>query len=145
MVSYCHQFFLIVDGSFILFKIIYFEHKIKLIYIIICLILYFIFSGGRSIYRLMTNKIYSPIARTLIDCFFVPFLIIFYYIIEKDFRIGQKGEQSFVFFIHNLILSIIVVFCSCVYNELFILYCCNLEYNTFYEIIKRAIQKMKMP
>ena len=134
-------FFLIVEGSFILFKIIYLEHKIKLIYLIIFLILYFIFCGGRSIYRLMTNKIYSPMAKTFIDCFFVPLLIILYYFIDKDFKIGPKGEQYLLFFILNLILSIIVVFCSCVYNELFILYCCNLEYNTFYEISKRACTK----
>ena len=80
-------------------------------------------------------------SKTFIDCFFVPLLIILYYFIDKDFIIGIKGEQSFGFFILNLILSIIVVFCSCVYNELFILYCCNLEYNTFYEISKRACTK----
>ena len=134
-------FCITVENPFIIFRKIYLENKNKLIYLIICLILYFIFSGGRNIYRLMTNKIYSPMAKTLIDCFFIPFLIIFYYIIDRDFKIGQKGEQSFGLFILNLILSIIVVFCSCVYNELFILYCCNLEYNTFYEISARASAK----
>ena len=80
-------------------------------------------------------------AKTLIDCFFVPLSIIFYYSIKQDFLIGQKGEQSFPFFICNLILSIIIVFCNCVYNDLFILYCCGLEYNTYNEISERASLK----
>ena len=112
-----------------------------LISLIICFILYFVFSGGRNVYRLITNKIYSPMAKTFIDGFFVPLLIIFYYIIKNDFQIRQEGDLSFRFFICNLILSIIIVFCNCVYNELFILYCCDLEYDTFMEISGRATLK----
>ena len=141
---FINTFYLTVDGKFDTFKKISLQHKnniISLIFLIICLFLYFIFSGGRNVYRLLTNKIYSPMAKTLIDCFFVPLLIIFYYSIKQDFLIGEKDEQSFPFFICNLILSIIIVFCNCVYNDLFILYCCGLEYNTFNEISARASLK----
>ena len=42
------------------------------------------------------------------------------------------------FFIFNLIITVIVVFSCCVYNELFVLFCCGLESNTHREIARRA-------
>ena len=140
-ILFTSTYFLIVGSKFNTFKKRANQYKNDhhiLISMIICIFLYFIFSGGRNVYRLLTNKIYSPMAKTLIDCFLVPLLIIFYYITKKDFLVGQKGELSFRFFIYNLILSIIIVFCNCVYNELFVLYCCGLEYDTFKEISNRA-------
>ena len=105
---------------------------------IILLICYFIFSGGRNIYRLITNKIYSPMAKSLTDYFFVPLLIIFYFFIENDFQVKKQGKQSVPYFLLNILVSIITVFCSCIYNELFVLYCYRLEYNTYYEVSRRA-------
>ena len=110
----------------------------NLILFIILLVCYFIFSGGRNIYRLITNKIYSPMAKSLTDYFFVPLLIIFYYFIENDFHVEKKGKQSLPYFLLNIFVSIVTVFCTCIYNELFVLYCCRLEYNTYCEVSKRA-------
>ena len=39
----------------------------------------------------------------------------------------------------SFILSIIMVLCSCVYNELLVLYCCGMEHETYIEVNKRAI------
>ena len=61
--------------------------------------------------------------RTLTDSILDPFLIIFYYFAEKDFAIGENGEQSIFYFIMNLILSIIINFWGCVYNEIIVPFC----------------------
>ena len=45
---------------------------------------------------------------------------------------------NILFFIINLILSIIIAFCGCVYSELFIIYHFNLERDTHIEISERA-------
>ena len=131
-------FSLTIKNPFIQLKIINDMTIYNLILFIILLICYFIFSGGRNIYRLITNKIYSPMAKSLTDYFFVPLLIIFYYFIENDFQVEKKGKQSLAYFLLNIFVSIITVFCSCIYNELFVLYCCRLEYNTYYEVSRRA-------
>ena len=46
----------------------------NIILLIICLSFYFIFKCGRNTYRISTNKIFSPMTRTLTDCIPVPFL-----------------------------------------------------------------------
>lgn len=116
-------FLLFVDDPFYIFK----ENngnKTKLFGLIIFLFLYFIMSGGRNIYRLLTNKIYSPMVKSLTDYSIVPLLIIIYYFIKKDFQVNIAESISIPIFIINLILSFIIVFFCCVYNELFVLYCC---------------------
>ena len=116
-------FLLFVDDPFYIFK----ENngnKKKLFGLIIFLFLYFIMSGGRNIYRLLTNKIYSPMVKSLTDYSIVPLLIIIYYFIKKDFQVNIAESISIPIFIINLILSFIIVFFCCVYNELFVLYCC---------------------
>ena len=110
----------------------------NLIFLITSLILYFILSGGKNIYRMTTNNLYSPMTRTLADSVLDPLLIIYYYLFENDFDIGGNGKQNLLIFILNLFLSIIIVFCGCVYNELLVLYCCNLDYETYAEISNRA-------
>ena len=112
------------------------ESIFKLYLLIIFLIIYFLSSGGRNIYRIITNKLYSPMTRTLTDCILDPLLLFFYYFFEEDFK--SEGEQNILFFIINIIASFIIVFSSCVYNELFVLFCCNLEYNTYYQISRRS-------
>ena len=77
-------------------------------------------------------------AKSLTDYFFVPLLIIFYFYIENDFQVKKQGKQSVPYFLLNILVSIITVFCSCIYNELFVLYCYRLEYNTYYEVSRRA-------
>ena len=110
--------------------------SMKLIFLIIFLVIYFISSGGRNIYRLITNKLYSPMTRTLTDCFLDPLLIIYYYFGENDFIYNES--QNLTYFIINLVTSFIIVFCSCVYNEIFIIFHFKLEHNTHYQISKRA-------
>ena len=127
------------QNSFIKTKYFYDNNGIKII-LIFCFIFYFITSGGRNVYRIMTNKLYSPMARTLTDCFLDPLFIIYYYFCEKDF-IYLNNTQNIYYFFLNLIISIITVFCGCVYNELFIIFCCNLEHETYHKISERAIEK----
>ena len=105
----------------------------EIIGLIICFIFYFIFSGGKNLYRLVTNKLFSPITKSLADSILDPLLItISYFSNEKD-----KREKLFVFII-NVILSFILVFSASIYNELFVLFCFKLEENTYIEISQRA-------
>ena len=104
--------------------------------LIIFLIVYFLLSGGRNSYRVATNKLYSPMTRTLADSILDPFLIVYYYFFDDDFKVGE--DQNIAYFIINLATSIIMVFCSCVYNELIVLFCCKLEYDTHHEVSIRA-------
>ena len=106
--------------------------------LIFFLLLYFVFSGGRNIYRILTNKLYSPMARTLTDYILNPIFITYYYLFGEEFKSGIEEKQSSFYFAINLFMSIITVFCSCIYNELFVLYCFNLQYDTHFEISKRA-------
>ena len=86
-------------------------------------------------YRVTTNKLYSPMTRALCESIFAPLLIIYYYCWENDFRLKNN---NLIYFIINLILSIIMVFSACVYNELFVLFCYNLEYDTYKQVSIRA-------
>ena len=114
------------------------ENTIKFIFLIICLSLYLLLSGGRNAYRVATNKIYSPMAKTLADYFLNPFFIIYYFIFENDFIGEKEDEQNIFYFVLNLILSIIVVFCGCIYNEFLVLFCYNLEHETHRQVSIRA-------
>ena len=98
----------------------------------------FFLCAGRNIYRVITNKLYFPITRSLTDSIFDPLLILYYYIFENDFYLKDKDIQSDLYFFINLIISIIFVFFGCVYNEVFILFCYGLAYNTYDQISKRA-------
>ena len=120
-------------------KDIYEQNAFKFIILILCFTLFAFLSGGRNAYRVLTNKLYSPMTRTLTDSILDPFLIIFYYFAEKDFTIGENGEQSIFYFIMNLILSIIINFWGCVYNEIIVLFFYGLEYNTHLAVSERAI------
>ena len=106
------------------------KEKIKIFELMICLLFYFLFSGGKNVYRVLTNKSYSPITKSLADSILDPFSMIYYCYIE-DFR------NKFHFII-NLLLSSILVFCAFVYNEFFVLFCCELEENTYLEVSERA-------
>ena len=119
-------------------KRVYNNSKIEhFVLLIICLIIYLITSGGRNIYRLAINKYYSPMARTLTDSFLDPLFIIYYFFIKKEL---QYSDGRIYFFIINLLLSVIIVFCGCVYNELFILLFCDLGDETYCQISNRALK-----
>ena len=66
------------------------------------LFLYIILSGGRNIFRVITTKLYSPMARGLTDYFLNPLYISFDFGMNNDFL--NKGERNIPYFIINLIL-----------------------------------------
>ena len=111
--------------------------SISLAPLIILLILYFILSALKNIYRVATIKLYSPMTRALAESILDPLIIIYSSIIDSHKKIW------FFWFYHgiNIFLSIIMTFCSCVYNEFIVLYCCGLEYNTYHEVSKRCFSK----
>ena len=119
------------------------KDNISFIFLIVCLFFYFFLSGGRNAYRVVTNKIYSPMTKSLTDYCLNPILIIFYFIYEGDFEANSK--KQIIFFIFNLILSIIIVFSSLVYNELLILVCYKLDYDTYQAVAKRAKTRESFP
>ena len=119
-------------------KDFYAQKYYKYIVLIITLFFFFFFSGGRNAYRIITNKIYSPMTRTLTDCFLDPLLITYFFFVENDLKIEGNQKQTNIYFIINLIISIIIVFCGCVYNELLILSCWDLGHNTHYNVSIRA-------
>ena len=100
--------------------------------LLIFLLIYFLLSGLKNIYKLLAIKLYSPMTKSLTDCFLDPFLIIYYYIFKDDFK------KNGLYFSINLVISFIMIFCSCIYNEFLILFCCKLEYNTHSEITMRG-------
>lgn len=129
----------LISIPFYCFKIIrteiyeLFQKNIRKIFcIIIYLLLYGIICGFKSIYRRNTLIQYSPMTRALAESLWDPFFIIY-----KDFII--KNPYKKMHSILALILSFIMVFCSCVYNELIVLYCFGMEYETYIEVNRRSI------
>ena len=130
------------------------ENVINYIILIIGLFIYYIILGIVNSYRVIINKLFSPTNVALIYYMSVPFTIIsniafYYYSIFKkdekdkfnyknyeDFMIN--GEQNYYYLFFNLFLSIIMIICGFVYNEFFILNCCNLGHDTYHEISLRA-------
>ena len=110
------------------------NNKAKICLLIICLILYSIFSGGKNLYERLTNKFYSPMAWTLTDSLVEPFIFTYNFYFSSE----KLDNQNILFYIINIIISIIIVFCACVYNEFLVLYCCSLHINTHHEISRRA-------
>ena len=126
---------LLIDNPFKEVKNYYNDNeKYKFILLIVCFILYFIFSGGKNIYARITNKLYSPMTWTLTDSMIDPFIFTYNFYFSEE----KLEEQSSLFYIINITISVIIVFCACVYNELLVLYCCELHVNTHHEIARRA-------
>jgi len=95
---------------------------------ILLIVLYFIFTGLRNIYRVSTIKYYSPMVRALTEAIFDPF----------SFGIKNRDKWKEAFYLINLSCLVFMVFASLVFTEFIILYCCNLEYYTHLEITKRG-------
>jgi hypothetical protein len=108
----------------------------ELILFTFLLLLYIVLCGGRNIFRVITTKIYSPMTRGLTDYFINPIYYIYDYSLGNDFI--KQGEKDFNYFLINLIISLIISFCGCVYNEFIVLFCCGLERNTHDQISIRA-------
>ena len=111
----------------------------NLIYLIFLFILYFIFSALKNIYRVVTIKLYSPMTRALAESFLDPIIII-YSLISDSYSLKSSDKNWNFYFGYgiNIFLSIIMAFCSCVYNDFIVLYFCGLEYNTYLEVSKRC-------
>ena len=109
------------------------KNKIGLVF---SLIFYIIISGGKNLFRIVTNKIYSPMTKTLSDYALNPLYLIYYHLVRGDFKIN--GKLNPWYFSINIILALIISFFGCVYNEFIILFCCGLEKNTHDQISKRA-------
>ena len=95
------------------------------------------FSAGANVYKLLSNVLYSPMAKSLAGYILNPFLYIYYYINEDEFT--SNGEKNFLYFFINVILAIIISFLGCVYNEFLVLSCFQLNYETYSEISLRAM------
>ena len=96
------------------------------------LIAYAILSGFKNVYRRYTVKEFTPMTRALAESILDPLLIINGFI--------QNDSKNMGAFIVTLICSFIMVFCSCVYNEIFVLYCCGLEQKTHLGVFKNTIE-----
>ena len=118
--------------------VIYYNNKStgKFVGLIFLLFLYIILCEGRNAFRVVTNKIYSPMVKSLTDYLLNPIYDIIEFSRGKDYL--SFGKRNIGYFIINLILSLIITICGCVYNEFIVLFCCKLEYNTHHEISQRA-------
>jgi hypothetical protein len=96
---------------------------------ILFLVAYGILSAFKDINRRYTIKLYSPMTRALAESILDPFFIIYGYF-QSPINDESKKISKFISFIITLICSFIMVFCSCIYNEIFVLYCFGLEKNT---------------
>ena len=129
-------FWFVKDYSF---KKVFFDksEEINAFPSIVFLFIFFILCGARNVYKVVTNKIFSPITLSLSYCILNPIILIIYIIVKYS-----KEEDNHIFIIIydivNIFLSFIIVFFCCIYNELIILFCCDLECDTHYEIYKRA-------
>ena len=108
---------------------------------IFCLVIYFLSSGARNVYRILTNKYFSPTTYGLALSFLDPLLITCYFIFNNDFMIENNNNNNninYYYFFLNLILLLIMDLCGCIYNEIIIIYCRKLEEDTHIEIYRRS-------
>ena len=104
-------------------------------YSIVGLFLFLILSSIHDVFRVMTNKIYSPMASSLSEFCLNPIYIILTLVLAEDFN---SKRNRYLYFSINLILTIIMTLCGLVYNEFIILFFWGLEYETHREIVYRA-------
>ena len=114
--------------------------KGKFVLFIFVLILYIILSGGKNLFRVVTTKIYSPMVTTLQDYVLNPIYLLYYFGAHNDFK--KDKELDIPYFVINIIISLIISFFGCVYNEFIILFFCGLERDTHDQISKRASVKL---
>ena len=136
-------------GFWITFGFLYSEdtHKIQLkkIYkekstgmfalFIFLLFIYVVLCGLKNAYRVVTNKLFSPMTKSLTDYFLNPFFLIQNYL-EGDFV--TSGKQNVIYFLVNFVLAIIINLFGCVFNEIIILFFWDLERDTYNQISYRS-------
>jgi hypothetical protein len=97
---------------------------------ILFLFVYGALSALKNISRRYTVKKNSPMTRALAESILDPIFILYGYL-NRDKNKSEDNEiQVMVSFIVTFICSFLMVFCSCVYNEIFVLFCCGLERKT---------------
>ena len=101
------------------------------------IVVFIILSGGKNLFRIVTTKIYSPMVTTLLDYVLNPIYLIYYYGALGDFK-KEDGKLDVAYFTINIIISLIISFFGCVYNEFIILFFCGLEVDTHDQVSKRA-------
>ena len=106
----------------------------QLITFILLIILYTIISGFRNAYRVTTNKYYSPMSRALFESTLDPFLFIYNFFILKT---NDLDKTVWIYFSFVLLSLLIIAFFSLIYNDLIVLNCCGLDYNTYSGINSR--------
>ena len=104
--------------------------------LIFCLILFVILSGLKNSFRVITIKIYTPMATTFLDYVANPIYLIVSFALAEDFT--EKGKRRYAYFFINLITSLIISFSSLVFNEFIILFFCNLDKDTHQQITIRS-------
>jgi hypothetical protein len=105
------------------------------VYVILALIAYMILSALHDLFRVMTNKVYSPMASALSEFGLNPIYMTLSFALVNDFK---TKRIRYLYFSLNLIITIIISLVGCVYNEFIILFFCGLEYETHREIVFRA-------
>ena len=101
------------------------------------LFLYLILCAIKNVFRIVVNKIYSPMTESLTEYFLNPIYILYFYGALNDFT--HDGKTNIPYFIINIILSFIISFFGCVYNEFIILLFCGLHENTHDQITLRSM------
>ena len=134
ILSFFYSLFYSPFGDFILFKKNHSSSDFAIL--IFMLLLYSILSGAKNAFRVTTTKVYSPMATTFLDYILNPFYMIYDFASKGDYI--TNGKSNLAYFIINLFLSLIISFCGCVYNEFLILFFCNLERDTYNQIIRRS-------
>jgi len=108
----------------------------EFVLLLFLLFLYFAFSGGVNVYKILVNGLYSPMAKTLAVYILNPFLYLYYFIKGNDF--ASNNERNYFYFIVNMFIALIVSFFGCVFNEFLVLSFCGLDHETHYSVSKRA-------
>ena len=104
------------------------------ILVIFLLVFRFIFEIIVNVYKIYCNVVYTPMLRSLIHFFLNPLFYIGYFFLEMEFN------HNIIYFIINEIISLFISFFGCFFNELIILFCCGLEFETQEVIANRAIE-----
>ena len=116
------------------------EKNLLFVVVVVLLVLLLFFSGVQNIFRVVTNKVYSPMALALGQYLLNPIYIIYTLNLEHDFK--HNGKRDYVYFSLNLVLTIIISFWGCVYNEFIILFFCGLQHETYEQIALRAARRI---
>ena len=95
-----------------------------------------------QVYQIYCIVIHSPVIKSLAGYILTP-LLNFAFFLDKNFK--KLFYDSVTFFIISEILSIIIDFFGCVYNDFIILFCCGLEYDTKLDIASRAESSTNKP